>query len=92
MFLLVIWYDKKQHTDKKQMSLKTIVEQGVRTFVPIWYEHECPGWSFDVSMNVRGGHLMWARMSGPVKNRVGTNVRGNECPGFVEQSIKLCWD
>ena len=21
-------------------------------------------------------------MSGPVKNRVGTNVRGNECPGF----------
>ena len=22
-------------------------------------------------------------MSGPVKNRVGTNVRGNECPGFM---------
>jgi len=22
-------------------------------------------------------------MSGPVKNRVGTNVRGNECPGFI---------
>ena len=40
--------------------------------VVIWCEHECPG-----------GHLMWARMSGPVKNRVGTNVRGNECPGFT---------
>ena len=37
--------------------------------VVIWCEHECPG-----------GHLMWARMSGPVKNRMGTNVRGNECP------------
>jgi len=48
--------------------------------VVIWCEYECPGWSFDVSMNVRGGHLMWARMSGPVKNRVGTNVRRNECP------------
>ena len=48
--------------------------------VVIWCEHECPGWSFNVSTNVRGGHLMWARMSGPVKNRVGTNVRGNECP------------
>jgi len=22
-------------------------------------------------------------MSGPGKNRVGTNVRGNECPGFL---------
>ena len=48
--------------------------------VVIWCEHECPGWSFDVSTNARGGHFMWARMSGPVKNRVGTNVRGNECP------------
>jgi len=48
--------------------------------VVIWCEHECPGWSFNVSTNVRGGRLMWARMSGPVKNRVGTNVRGNECP------------
>jgi len=45
------------------------------------------GWSFDVSTNVRGGHLMWARMSGPVKNRVGTNVRGNECPYTVLQII-----
>ena len=34
--------------------------------VVIWCEHECPGWSFDVSKNVRGGHLMWARMSGVV--------------------------
>jgi len=50
--------------------------------VVIWCEHECPGLSFDVSTNVRDGHLMWARMSGPVKNRMGTNVRGNECPGF----------
>jgi len=32
---------------------------------------------------------MWARMSGPGKNRVGTNVRGNECP---YTSFKLyCW-
>ena len=26
---------------------------------------------------------MRARMVGPVKNRVGMNVSGNECPGFV---------
>ena len=26
-------------------------------------------------------------MSGPVKNRVGTNVRGNECPGFELNSL-----
>jgi len=57
--------------------------------VVIWYEHECPGWSFDVSTNVRGGLLMWARMSGPVKNRVGTNVRGNECPGFIKNSTEI---
>ena len=61
-----------------------------------WNEHECPGWSFDMSTNVRGGHLMWARMSGVViwcehecpgwSFDVSTNVRpcqksrGNECP------------
>jgi len=28
--------------------------------------------------NVRGGHLMWAPMSGPVKNRMGTNVRDSK--------------
>ena len=39
--------------------------------------------------NVRGGHLMWARMSGPVKNRVGTNVHGNECPGFGQNMLKI---
>ena len=27
-------------------------------------------------------------MSGPVKNRVGTNVRGNECPGFTNITLK----
>jgi len=59
--------------------------------VVIWCEHECPGWSFDVSTNVRGGHLLWARMSGVViwwehecpalskiaweRMSVGTNVR-----------------
>jgi len=26
-------------------------------------------------------------MSGPVKNRVGTNVPGNECPGFYIYSL-----
>jgi len=39
-----------------------------------------------VATNVRGGHLMWPRMSGPVKNRVGTNVRGNEYP-YTEYDI-----
>jgi len=63
----------------------------LRSVVVIWCEHECPGWSFDVSTNVRGGHLMWARMSGMViwcehecpalskiaweRMSVGTNVR-----------------
>ena len=54
-----------------------------RTFVPTRFltgQDIRPGWSFDVSTNVRGGHLVWARMFDPVKNRVGTNVRGNECP------------
>ena len=32
-------------------------------------------------------------MSGPVKNRVGTNVRGNEYPGFViNMSAFTCID
>jgi len=38
--------------------------------VVIWCEHECPGWSFDVSTNVRpcqksrGNECPWERMSG----------------------------
>jgi len=60
--------------------------------VVIWYEHECPGWSFDVSTNVRGGHLMWARMSGWSFD-VSTNVRGviwceHECPALS----KIAWE
>jgi len=63
--------------------------------VVIWYEHKCPGWSFDVSTNVWGGHLMWARMSGvviwcehecPALSKipwewmfVGTNVQNSFC-------------
>jgi len=59
-----------------------------RTFVPTRFltgQDIRPGWSFDVSTNVRGGHLMWAWMSG-WSFGVSTNVRpcqkscGNECP------------
>jgi len=74
--------------------------------VVIWCEHECPGWSFDVSTNVRGGHLMRARMSGVViwcehecpgwSFYVSTNVRpcqksrGNECP-WERMSVHLLY-
>jgi len=53
--------------------------------VVIWYEHECPGWSFDVSTNVRV--VIWCEHECPGWSfDVSTNVRpcqksrGNECP------------
>ena len=78
-------------SNNKLYRLLYIRERERMSGLVIWYEHECPGWSFDVSTNVRGGHSMWARMSGVViwcehecpalskiaweRMSVGTNVR-----------------
>jgi len=53
-------------SNNKLYRLLYIRERERMSGLVIWYEHECPGWSFDVSTNVRGGHSMWARMSGVV--------------------------
>ena len=48
--------------------------------VVIWCEHECPGWSFDVSTNVRpcqkshGNECPWERMSGIQFNRIHVSI------------------
>jgi len=52
--------------------------------VVIWCEHECPGWSFDMSMNVRSGNLMWARMSGVVI------WCEHECPALSKTNVNEC--
>jgi len=89
-------FDRAGHSCSHQMTTPDIRAHikwppGHSCSHQIWYEHECPGWSFDVSTNVRGGHSMWARMSGVViwcehecpalskiaweRMSVGTNVR-----------------